>query len=237
MKREELVCLSYELLANRLLNELKIPTPAAAFVVVDENCLDKEKIKYNRRLKPGNICFGSREVPQSEVIQSIQTFNKHTFNKLDNPLDLIRIAIFDLWVNNVDRGRNFDDGINYNLLLANENKKLKIYAFDNAFIFGGINQIGVFNGSSSVDGYNKLVKSPLYISILKFITKEEFVNVVDNFLPLLSLNYKIIVEEILSQVPDDWYITYKLEERINKFLNNRSRIEAVRRIILNSKNK
>lgn len=237
MKREELVCLSYELLANRLLSELKIPTPDVAFVEVDVDCLDKEKIHKNRRLKPGNTCFGSKEVSHSEIIQSIQTFDKCTFRKFVNPFDIIRIAIFDLWVDNVDRGRDFGDGINYNLLLANDNKKFKIYAFDNAFIFGGTNQIGVFNSTSPVDGYNKLVKSPLYISIMEFISKEEFVKVVDNFLPLLSLNYEIIIKEILSQVPDDWYLTPKLDDRIIEFLSSKSRIEAVRKTILNSKNK
>ncbi len=64
----------------------------------------------------------------------------------------VKISLFDLWVDNTDRGR--DD--NYNLLVKTENDKFCFYAFDNAFAFGGERGLGIFSAKMPVYTNNKL---------------------------------------------------------------------------------
>lgn len=112
----EINCLAYEVIAHYLLKKLQIPTPEIALIKISDGTLDKSKIKANRRLKEGNICFGSKEVKLAQELQAIQDFTKVDFNRLLNPEDVVKIALFDLWVDNTDRGRFFENGINYNTL-------------------------------------------------------------------------------------------------------------------------
>ena len=233
--KQELNLLAYEMVSSHLLMKLSIPTPEVALVKITKGTLTKNKIHYNRRLKVGNICFGSQEVKPAQELQAIQKFSKYDYNRILNPSDIIKIAIFDLWTNNVDRGRNFDGGINYNLLIASEMNKQKIYAFDNAFTFGGVDEIGIFNSNSQPNGYNKLVLSPFYRDIIKFIAIKDFNNIVDNFIPLLSISYKELIVDIIDQLPQEWQLTINLEDRIDKFLSNERRIESIKNIILRSK--
>lgn len=231
----ELNLLAYEIVASFLLNELSIPTPNVALVTIAEDTLNKKKIHFNRRLKVGNICFGSQEIQPAQELQSIQSFSKHDYNKIINPYDIIKIAIFDLWVNNMDRGRHFEDGVNYNLLLAAVNNKQKIYAFDNAFIFGGVNEIGIFNSLSPVSGYNKLVASPFYKAVIKYVSVDKLIEIVDNFVPLLYVSYSDLISNVLGQLPKEWGLLPNLNKRIDNLLTNKERIIAIKNIILQSK--
>jgi len=233
--RSELNFLAYEVIANRLLNALNIPTPDIALVQVSPGTLNKELIRANRRLKEGNICFGSREIKPAQELQAVQTYSKRDFNKLANPYDVIKIAMFDLWVNNVDRGRFFDNGINYNLLVASENNRAKLVAFDNAFIFGGAHEIGIFNERSKVSSRNKLVESPFYKQVIKHISLDNLRVIVDNLIPLLAISNLKLIKNILAQLPDDWQLTLNLDNRIDRFLTNEQRIISIKNIILHSK--
>lgn len=233
--RRELNLLAYEVIASHLLNQLSIPTPNVALVNITDGTLNKKKIHFNRRLKVGNICFGSQEITPVQELQSIQSFSKYDYNKIINPDDIIKIAIFDLWVNNMDRGRHFVDGVNYNLLLASVYNKQKIYAFDNAFIFGGVDEIGIFNSLSPVSGHNKLVSSPFYKAIIQHVNVDKLKEIVDNFVPLLSISYGDLISNVLNQLPEEWSLTPNLENRIDSLLSNKDRITTIRNIILQSK--
>lgn len=233
--KRELNLLAYEMVASYLLNKLSIPTPIVALVNIMDGTLNKKKIHFNRRLKVGNICFGSQEIKPAQELQSIQSFSKYDYNKIINPYDIIKIAIFDLWVNNMDRGRHFVDGVNYNLLLASVFNKQKIYAFDNAFIFGGVNEIGTFNGLSPISGYDKLVSSPFYKAIIQHISVDKLKEIVDNFVPLLSVSYRDLIAKVLNQLPLEWGLTPNLVDRIDSLLSNKDRIIAIKNTILQSK--
>jgi hypothetical protein len=235
LKKEEITCLAYEVVASKLLVKLGIPTPNIAAVTVADNTLNKKEIKQNKRLRVGNVCFGSKEVVSATEVQSLaQIKSKAEYNKLSNPADIIKIAIFDLWINNSDRGRNFGEGFNYNLLLEPQENKYKLLAFDNAFIFGGINQIGIFNPSSSVDISNKIHLSPYYKSIVKHISHEQFIEVVNNFIPLLRKNYGTLISNIIKEVSVYWEITPNLDKRILDFISSKTRIDEIEKIIIQS---
>jgi len=233
--RLEFNCLAYEVIANYLLNRLQIPTPEIALINISEGTLDKAKIKSNRRLKEGDTCFGSKEVKFAQEFQAIQDFTKVDFNRLLNPEDIIKIAIFDLWVDNTDRGRYFDDGINYNLLIEPAGSRQKIVAFDNAFIFGGIQNIGTFNSQTVINTTNKLVETSFYKNIVKHIDINNFNQIVNNFIPLLTQNSEQDINGIIIQLPSEWELTPNLSTRIDNYLSNQAHIDRIENIILQSK--
>ena len=228
----EINCLAYEIVAYYLLKSLNIPTPDIALVEITQGTLDKNKVKRNRRLNEGAICFGSKSLDPSNEITEFETCaSKRDYVSIQNPEDIIKIAVFDLWINNIDRGRFIDPGFNYNLLAVPENNKRKIVAFDHAFIFGGVNQIGIFNPAMGVERQDKLHQSDFYKSCLDYIDYNDFVKIVDNFIPLLQVSRQDVIESVIEQLADIWKLSPNLSRRIQDYLHNEARIAQVNEII------
>jgi hypothetical protein len=158
MDKNEISCLVFEMICTRLLQRLHIPVPDQALVTIDENSYTTGQLITNRKyIKNGVIAWGSKEIVRTDLIKEIEQIQrKKEFNKLSNPEDLIRIAVFDLWVDNADRHSG-----NYNLLLNMEDGKLKIIAIDHAFTFGGLKGMNIFNTTSTPSTYKKVNTSVL----------------------------------------------------------------------------
>ena len=86
-----------------------------------------------------------------------------------------------------------------------------------------------------MSGSNKLVETPFYKNMVKYIDINNFNKIVNNFIPLLERSYLSGINNILLNLPDEWRLTPKLGIRIDKFLNNKPHIDRVKNIMLNSK--
>lgn len=151
-KEQEIDCLIYEVICSLLLQKLNLPTPEIALVEITENSYLNEDLKRNRSfISPGVICFGSKDLKNAQLVTELDKIqSKEDFELFENPDDLIRIAIFDLWVGNTDRGKGsiqYSPGPsnNYNLLTSSEEGKKKIFAFDHGFTFEGEKFYRIFN--------------------------------------------------------------------------------------------
>jgi hypothetical protein len=236
MNKEEMDCLAYEVVAHFLLKELKIPTPEIALVKITDDTLNKELIVKNRRLQANDICFGSKEIRPSSVLNDfVRISGKRDFNRILNPEDIIRIALFDLWVNNTDRGRDIKPGYNYNLLVQQAGSYEKIIAFDHGFIFGGLNSIGIFtkNFPSSMD--NKIHLTPYYKDVIKYIDHTKFNKIVEDFVISLSHNYDTGIQHIIALLPKAWNLSLNLDKRISDYLGSQERIQRAMEIIKDTK--
>jgi hypothetical protein len=233
MDRQEINCLAYEFVCSTLLNIVGIPTPETNIVVVGEGSLDPNIIRRNRRIRVGYSCFGSKLVENSLVLNDFVVLDsKKDFNNLLNPFDVIRIAIFDLWVDNMDRGRKIDEGHNYNLLLQQVGKKQKIIAFDHGFTFGGIDRIGIFNPNIPLIEDNKFHESAYYKNVVNYIPRNIFLEIVDSFINLLSQDYEEVVKNCIESLPQEWDLTPNLDRRVVQFLSSTERINEIRQIII-----
>ncbi len=229
----EINCLAYEIVAHYLLKQFNIPTPDIALVEITQGTLDKSKIKVNRRLKEGFICFGSRSVePSAEISEFELCTTKRDYTTIVNPEDIVKIALFDLWINNVDRGRFIDPGFNYNLLAAAHPNGRKIMAFDHAFIFGGVNQIGIFSPLMGVERQDKLHQSDFYKSCMQYMDYNDFVETVENFIPLLQVSHQVVIESVIGQLADIWNLSHNLSQRIQDYLHDEARINQVKDAIM-----
>jgi hypothetical protein len=233
LDRQEMNCLAYEFVCSRLLEKLNLATPSTELISIGVGSLDAKKIKKNKYLREGHRCFGSKEVKNSMVLNAFSVVEtKKEFNRILNPNDIIRIAIFDLWVDNVDRGRSFGEGHNYNLLIEQVGNKEQILAFDHGFTFGGINQIGIFNPNIPIQEENKFHKSPYYKSVVRFIPRSTCLKIANDFVNLLSENYAEDIKNSLVSLPQEWELTPNLDGRMIDFLSNQERLEQIRQIII-----
>lgn len=239
-KKEELDCLVYELVCQALLKDLNIPTPDVAFAEIQDKSFDKSKLVANKRyIKPGIVCFASKEAVTTSLITGIQDISgKRDLNEFENVYDLLKIAIFDMWVDNVDRGRGSAE--NYNLLMQSylledeESKRIhyksRWLAFDHAFCFGGINNIRMFNEMMLPSAYGKLIESEYFNGVKKYYQHEICEQVIENFISLCRNNVETIVNDVFSQLPSQWQTPISLAERMIAFLSSSERIMHLKQL-------
>lgn len=236
--KNELVFLFYEILCSKLLQTLRVPTPLTALVYISEGSFSPESLKTNKRYaKPNIIAFGSKEIPNSHLITDFEVIEKEQdFHKIINPLDLIKIAIFDLWVDNNDRGKALKmGGYNYNLLFAPFLGKQQIFAFDHAFTFGGEQSIGIFSKDLPISIINKLPNSPLFSSIVRFLDKKEIQDTIQDFIQECKrINLHEMLVSLQIVLPAEWYVFPQLSAHIEEFLGSHQRLDSIETIIKNA---
>ena len=232
-KEEELDFLAYEMLAHHLLRWLNIPTPKVAFVKVTDGSFDVKALTKNRtHCRPGVVCFGSQHV-QARLLTSIEMISdRHDFNRLANPIDILKIALFDQWVGNVDRGKSIDQGYNFNLLLTDENQKTQYVAFDHAFIFGGNHGLRLFNAQWIGYQPDSLLQCQYFWSVLRYLPTGECLNTIEQFfIHLRTHDWKAIVSDVIAQCAAIWPHPPKPEARITTFLSDPDRLDMLEKTI------
>lgn len=232
-KKEETDFLVYEIICHYLLKHFNIPTPEIALVELTKNSFDPRQLIRNKfYAKPGVITFGSKIITPSFLVNETQLVDSKTdFNRFSNPSDLIKIALFDLWVGNTDRGR---EG-NFNLLVSTVNRKSIYYAFDNAFSFFGENGLRVFNPKFTITTGDKLLNTNYFRSIVKYIPIHERIEIVKNELSLYDDEAFItIVTKAFNLIPGLWNIPPGLLPRMIKFLSDRSRLKLIEQLVVSS---
>ncbi|MEZ4885712.1 MAG: HipA family kinase [Chitinophagales bacterium] len=238
-KKIEIDCLVYEAICSILLRKLEIPTPNIAFVEVKAGSYNKEDLIKNKLYtQPGIICFGSKELPNAQLVTELDKISKtEDFEKFENPKDLIRVAIFDLWVGNTDRGKggsNFAPGRsnNYNLLTMPFGNKKQIIAFDHGFAFDGEHGLGIFNEKFLPDIKGKLFGTQFFNDILSYITLEERRQIAIAFIEKIQkMDVDAVVSSVYSQLPVDWKRIEGLKDKIIAYLSSGERLEVLIRIV------
>lgn len=226
--KNEINCLVFEMVCTRILQRLHIPVPEQALVTINANSYVHNQLVSNKKYtKGGIIAWGSKEIPQTDLVKEIEQIQKKKdFNKLLNPEDLIRIAIFDLWVDNADRHSS-----NYNLLTKLEDGKLKIITIDHAFTFGGLKGMNIFNATTLPNLYKKLIESQYFRSAIKHFNKKQRLNIGIQFLSLISeLDIENLIDEVFKQIPEQWGINQMLKKRMIDFLQSPQRIITLQHI-------
>jgi hypothetical protein len=236
--KNELVFLFYETLCSKLLQYLHVPTPSVALISINEGSFNPNSLKANKRYTKTNVvAFGSKEISNSQLITDFEVVEKvQDFQKIINPLDLIKIAIFDLWVDNNDRGKALKiGGYNYNLLFAPSLGKQQIIAFDHAFTFGGEQSIGIFSKDLPISVVNKLPNSPLFHSIVRFLDREDIENTIQKFIyECKNLGLHDTLTSLQPVLPPEWYVFPQLSAQLEEFLSSHQRLDRIETTIKNA---
>lgn len=118
-----------EYLAASFCKIWKIPVPDFALVTVKEEHIPEGYAKADFSYP----CFGSYYLEHAwdsgEFLNTWEGKN-YDLEKISNPIDLLKIALFDLWLSNEDRNHN-----NNNLLINPHDEGFEIVAIDHVTIF------------------------------------------------------------------------------------------------------
>lgn len=212
-----------ECLAAYCLNRWQIATPNVRLVnVAKELITAQDNLSNNHRPHYYDMpCFGSKFVNNSiDVNALLVTDKKKAYNKLNNPLDVFHITLFDTWVENDDRNPT-----NYNLILKPYQKRFNILPIDNAFIFSTMS----YQDLNPDYGVSVSVNDHLLVSELGHLIKknttidDNFINNEREYFYLCLERSKLGFDDFMNQVADFYNIDRDLVTNLKSFLFNEER--------------
>lgn len=221
----EYPCLAFEFICSALARELDLHTPDVALVYIQADSYDKKQLSsYQNTVRPGIMVFASRQVDNVIEANRLEiTRTKTSFNNFARPLDLLRIALFDLIVDNRDRNRN-----NLNLLISQE-KKRELIIIDHYNTFGGpVNAgKGIHDSTPYIEG--SLLGTEFSNRILCYLESDKLENEIEEFMNSYSLiRIEEIIDNVLDQMPAKWTIPKNLRSQLKQFLSNSERLNEIK---------
>jgi hypothetical protein len=221
--------LYYELIGTALLRQLGIDTPDVALVRITEGSFTPEQLPNNaKHMQPGVVAFGSKRMLGDVVDDLLYYRTANEFSKLKNPEDLLRIALFDLWVANRDRGKELWDRPgqhNFNLLQTPMPGGHRLVPIDHASILGDTLELRAFHPSNlrlSVDG--TLFQTRLCSSVMHHLGAEMRNRVLDDFLTSVSRTSPDDLFATLHAARPHWEYPPGFDTRLSDFLWDPSRL-------------
>ncbi len=190
-----------ELLAYHFLTSWELPIIPAAIVNID---LDHVPVSIKGQiLQPRHFhspTFGLQYMNEYlDASNLLLGLNKDygELNKFANKYDLIKIALFDLWLANTDRNHN-----NYNLLINPTPGGYKFHPIDHTDIFDG-GRLG--QPLAQLTEFDSLLSSDLanIFALNKRKTSDYVNNLILKF-PIFVRECGNHVDEIVSEIPPEW---------------------------------
>jgi hypothetical protein len=219
--------LIYEVIGFHLANHFNLPIPEANYVTIKENSFDYSQIKFNNNvINPDIVGFGSREIKNHQIIHPSIFFinSKRDYNMILNPLDFIKIGIFDFYISNSDRFEG-----NYNLIYQSTSKGLKnkIFAIDQVAIFCNPANHKSFKPTTADNLTKNILNSPIGKKIIHYYFKENKVDYNDVIHDFFTNNIEGIpqlINKAFKTLPSCWTYDESLNDRISEYLLNEKRI-------------
>lgn len=228
---KEFDCLVYELACNKIAELIGLEVSETAFVNVCKNSLAHSRIKNYGNLrffKEGITAFGVKEIQYVDMVTNLPLINKKSdFKKMNNPYDLILIALFDMHIANKDRHPE-----NFNLLLS-KGKTRTIYAIDHYDTFGGLNYLGKINPNHYFHVDNTILRAQFVQElILKYYDIQTVVDLVEKYAYLCNpKQINALLDELFNQIPKNWQLSATLKDDMLALLTNTERISGIQKSV------
>lgn len=201
--QESSIHLINEIFAKYFLGLWNLPSPDCSLITIDKELIKSESLSDNHKLHFYNKpTFGSKWVENALDLNDFGiSHDLKTFNQYLNPLEFLRIALFDEWLENDDRKPS-----NYNLILESQSKKYRILPIDHAFIFSTMNHkdlnpnlyIPKGNDHLLVSELGNLIKSKTLIDQQLINREEEYFYIC---LEKCEKHFNSIIDEITPYYP------------------------------------
>lgn len=215
-----------ELLAHCFLKIWNLQTPDACILDISPQQILPEYSKQHHRpsfyIKP---LFGSKW--QENAMDSnkfMETINRVDFRQFRNPLDLFKIGLFDIWVENDDRKPT-----NHNLIFVeDENQKLNIVPIDHCFIFSTMKYQDLNPDEFYPIVNENLLVTDLAQSLKKFKHENRSWDTQDkDYFYLCISECEKYYDEIIRFIPIEWNFTPADAESLKRFLFSPERNKKV----------
>lgn len=216
--------LVYELVCQRLARQVGLLVPDIALATVVEDSFPAGELIQNWALQPGDVLFASKDLqePHDMVGKLDQIADRAAFKLYADPLAFIRIALFDLHVDNRDRTEE-----NFNLLLT-KTRPQELYVIDHFDCFGNGGLRGRFNEHLPFNLDETILRSALCQQAIAFLDTTAIQNLLTQYQYLCSpAIVNALVDEVFAAVPAGWTLSTDLANRLKGALNNSNRLAEI----------
>ncbi len=232
-----LIDLINEVLCNYFLQSWDIPVASQAIISVDKQLVNyfvKEGNYIDERYQKADfskLCFfGSRFIESTTEIDvyNLNLKNKYDFNKYINPLDFIKIAVFDKWIGNMDRRKG-----NSNLLLRGSNEGFTFIPIDHTQAFAYQDnyknlKLSIMDRADD----NSIMLTPMFKSICNFANPNELKNLATEILS--NINDTLLgIENVFDCIPKNFGLSKSGRRGIMEVLANEERNKRISNLYLN----
>jgi hypothetical protein len=226
-----------EILCNYFFQCWDIPVPEQALVLFDDILIEQYLLgnntinkKYTDFKFEGHFFYGSKFLPYATEVDlyNITLKNKHDYNKFQNPIDLIKIGVFDKWIANMDRRSD-----NPNILVDNSNAKFKFIPIDNTQSFANQTSYKTLKSAIMDTVNNKsILNSPITKSISIFANSNKYSNLAKEIAENIEKSIDLI-ETIFENIPPEFGLSKRGRHKIKEILSDKSRNNIISSSYLN----
>jgi hypothetical protein len=212
-----------ELIASKFLKIWGIHTPEVALVKIHPHHLPQQKLERRQSLRQfEKLCFGSLVMPNTEICTPIQMNARANVQNPGLKEDILKIALFDIWMANDDRTLN---NPNLLMMIGSEQEK-RFVAIDHAAVFNtGFLDRPLYEQSFE----DSLLYAPWIQSMFSNTRQEHllFENTIQFFHQAVE-NCKNQLPSIVASIPGEWLAEPEVfQERCSNALFSASWLHSV----------
>lgn len=200
-----------------------ILTPQIFTCDVSEELLINQ-LNNDLRFKLTDCYFASLFYEDATELNELFEFKgKVALKNIIDSEDLIKIALFDIWIENDDRKPT-----NSNVLLKSDNNQFRIYAIDHAFTFASLGLDGLYPGELSFSDNDSILYSEFGRELVKYC--EINANWISKFEQYFYLCIENIINNfdlIVSKMPVNYQLTDDEVNKLKLFLFDENRNKKV----------
>jgi len=215
-----------EFLCHFLLKCWEIPTTKIASLHVPSNVIDQSSqiTKREKELIRNYPCFGSKLLLHSTELSNLITAdNIVSQRRIKNANDILKIALFDIWVENDDRKPS-----NNNILLNQAGRCFELIPIDHSYTFSSLEFSELTYTEVCFSDNDSILYSPLAKSIIKNIKcNREFYVEYEKMFYICIENVKALFSRPTSNVADNLIFTTRDKTFLSNFLFNNERNRSV----------
>lgn len=235
-KNPPLVDLINEVFCNYLLQLWKIPVPPQALISIDNQLIEYfvEEGKYIDKRYHNYDTYVPRFFGTSYIdsVVELDIFNsnlkdKRDYNKYTNPIDFIKIAVFDKWIGNMDRRKG-----NPNLLISASADGFTFIPIDHTQAFAYQYsykdlKVAIMDRADN----NSIMLTPMFKSICNFVGTNELKDLSAQILS--SINYTLEhIDHVFDCIPKHFGLSKAGKQKIKEILSDKERNKTISSIYL-----
>jgi len=215
-----------EILCSYLLQLWKIPTPEIAIVNVGQKLLANNTLSsYHKKYYFELPCFASKLI--RSAIDSNVLFDKPqklVYEQLHTPNTLLKIGLFDIWIENDDRKPS-----NHNLLLTPFQNKYRPLAIDHAYTFNTLAYVHLNPDFGVSATFNEsILYTDLALHIYSRIKdKNLWASKMEKYFYDCLKKCEGFFDQITTKIPEEYGFVGVYETKIQDFLFDKRRNQAV----------
>lgn len=192
---------------------------------------EKYENKYDKLAFDKVLFFGSTNLATTTELDlyNISLKNKYEYNKYINPLDFIKIGVFDYWIGNMDRKDN-----NSNILIDESlDGKFKFLPIDHTYTFAHQSNYKAIRLELMSHPHSRtILKTPMSKSILNFADSK----IISNLHNTIFEGFNDVIQNIdfvFGQVPSSFGLSKAGKKKIKDILSDKNRNKEVSKIYFN----